>query len=229
MKVVVVGNPMVGVKSVASELKNAKVNQMIVEVLNGNSRAFDKLWEMHQGALMFHEVRPKTFGDEDLANDLLQEICIRAYERLHRFNPEKAVFSTWLFKIAKNFMIDVSRRKKLDKFRMNDQNVNSDDESISSEDAIYKYKKDTLDQYETPHSTMASNEIKMAFEKLLSSFKPPMKKILELYFYENLSYDMISQEMNMPLNTIKTYIHRGKMELQQKAKERNYIHFLTEC
>ena len=230
MRTIIVVEKKENASSLANEVKQNTINHLIAQVLDGNSNAFEPLWNTFSESLMFHAVRPRAFGDEELAKELLQEICIKAFINLQRFDHTKANFSTWLFRLTINHITDFYRRKKLDSFRMTDQILqDGGEEGFSSEDALFKYRKNSADQYETPYSTMERTELKMALTKLMSQFKPDVKKVLELYFYEDLPYEQISQEMNMPLGTIKAVIHRGKQTLQQKAKSGNYLHFFIEC
>src|SRR5215213_6006012 len=85
--------------TVREQLRQADDSAVVTAFLGGEERAFQELVERYQTRLLNFIYR--TIGDRDRAEDLVQEVFIRVYRHLHRFDRSKK-FSTWVYTIASN-------------------------------------------------------------------------------------------------------------------------------
>ncbi len=83
---------------------------LIAAALNGSAYAWEKLVKRYESKIYNHGLR--LMGNRSDAMDLLQEVFLGVYRNLHRFRGD-AKFSSWIFRIAHNKAIDLSRRKRL--------------------------------------------------------------------------------------------------------------------
>jgi RNA polymerase sigma-70 factor, ECF subfamily len=140
-------------------------------------------------------------GNQQLAEDLFQETWIRVLERGHQYNA-KSKFESWLFAIARNLVIDVSRRKKLGSLE-----ELADPESNSP--------------YDPPDERSASAlQLLVARENerdvQLSLLKIPAyyREVLLLRFHEELGLEEIASVLSAPVSTVKSRLYRGLTALK---------------
>jgi RNA polymerase sigma-70 factor, ECF subfamily len=130
-------------------------------------------------------------GDAALADDLAQEVFIKAYGALAAFQQD-AKFSVWLYRIAFNTAASKWRKKSLDWC-----DIDSIDEPID-------------DRCEATE-TVKTSSIQTAIDQL----SEPQQIAIRLCFEEDLSHAEAASVMNIPLGSLKTHINRGKMRLKQ--------------
>jgi RNA polymerase sigma-70 factor (ECF subfamily) len=100
-------------------------DEQIVQLLKeGQAAAADELYKKHAKSLY---VYLSFILNVPNAEDVVHDIFIRVIEKAHQFNPKKASFRTWLFRIAHNHAVNLFRREKLVKFQSLEQNVGKDD------------------------------------------------------------------------------------------------------
>jgi len=145
-------------------------------------------------------------GDPALAEDLFQETWIRVLERGHQYNA-KSKFESWLFAIARNLVIDVSRRKK---FRSLEELA--DPESHQP--------------FEPPddHATSAlqllvTRENEQAVQLSLLKIPAYYREVLLLRFHEELGLEEIASVLSAPLSTVKSRLYRGLVALKSALPE----------
>jgi RNA polymerase sigma-70 factor, ECF subfamily len=135
-------------------------------------------------------------GNPALAEDLFQETWVRVLERGHQYNANSK-FESWLFTIARNLVIDVSRRKK----------IASLDEMGDS---------DSNQPYEPPDDRSASalqmlvtRENEKAVQLSLLKIAPYYREVLLLRFHEELPLEEIANVLATPISTVKSRLYRG--------------------
>lgn len=135
-----------------------------------------------------------TVRNEHDAKDLTQEALIRIYQNIHKFDHTACKVETWVYRIVKNLCIDFFRRKKPVDV------LGDSDIFISSKENIEK------NYVMNEFNTNLSQEI----EKLPSHYK----KAFVMRHVEDKSLNEISDLLGLPVNTIKSHIHRAKLSLQ---------------
>ncbi len=100
-------------------------DEQIVQLLrDGQIAAADELYKKHAKSLFVYLSHVLNVPNPE---DVVHDIFIRVIEKAHQFNPKKASFRTWLFRIAHNHAVNLFRREKLVKFQSLDQNIGEDD------------------------------------------------------------------------------------------------------
>jgi RNA polymerase sigma factor (sigma-70 family) len=162
---------------------------LIKQLQDKDERALSLLYDKYSGAL--YSVILKMTRDEVLSQDLLQETFINVWNKAHQYNSEKGRFYTWIYRIAKN--------KVLNYLRKNDILIQTDDLSV------YENKEEKLP------NDIEYIELKGAVSKLESHHK----QAIDLVYFKGLTHREAHEEMNVPLGTFKSYIRQALKQLQK--------------
>jgi RNA polymerase sigma-70 factor, ECF subfamily len=190
----------------ALDLLNLPDADVVALAQQGRETAFRELirrYERPVFSLIYRMVR-----DRELAEDLAQDTFIKVLNHIDRYSPEFK-FSSWLFKIANNVAIDFLRRKKLDTISMD----GSPHASTASEIEATTFEIGA--QQESPLEEMESRELGTAIEKAIARLRPEYRSCIMLRHVEGRSYEEIAATLDLPLGTVKTYIHRARHELRR--------------
>lgn len=164
-----------------------------------DQKAYAELMNRYKESVFF--TMNKMCDNRDDADDLTIEAFGRAFKNLHQYNPSYA-FSTWLFKIASNNAIDFLRKKK-QKASLS-LNVKVDSEE-GSDFSIY-IKSNNLD----PEEQFIRKQKIESVRILVDNLKPKYKEMIELFYFQELSHEEISQKLNLPIGTIKAQLFRAR-------------------
>lgn len=154
-------------------------------------------------SLIFRMVR-----DRELAEDLSQETFVKALNALDSYRPEFK-FSSWIFKIANNAAIDQLRRRQLDTLSLDGA------PNAETPDAIEATALQIGSGQESPLEEVEAREIGSAVEVAIGKLRPEYRSCIMLRHVEGLAYEEIAQTLDLPLGTVKTYIHRARHELRR--------------
>ena len=166
-------------------------------VEHGNQMAFTELMGLYRDTIYFMLV--KMTGNVDDAEDLTLEAFGKAFKNLSQYTPDYA-FSTWLFKIASNNCIDFMRKKKKNVLA----NDNYDDVSES-----YHVKSMASEGLDPEENLIKSQKIEL-MRKVVEKLKPRYKKLIQLRYFEEYSYEEICNELDLPLGTVKAQLFRAR-------------------
>ncbi|WP_170227044.1 RNA polymerase sigma factor [Luteibaculum oceani] len=170
-----------------------------------DEQAFAEIFARYKG-YVFHLVL-QMIRDHDIAEDLLIEIFTKAFSKLHTFQPRSS-FSSWLATIAKNHTLDYLRKKRPKKVSL-DAALDTDDDApfleLKDENPI------AIDQ-------MIIKERNNKLRRIVETLKPKYRTLIELRYYQELSYDEIAQKLNIPLGTVKAQLFRARDLLSQIVK-----------
>lgn len=177
---------------------NRKTDEILIkEFQNGDRSAYSKLVTRYRNKIISFLYR--YMHDMDSAEDLAQEAFFKVYLKKDSYK-ETYKFSTWLFTIASNLakteLRKLKRRKTSSISDINQDGVS--DNIFVDEDNIEK---------------MANNESKL-LQKALAELEHDYKIIIILREIQELSYDVISRILQLPLGTVKSRINRGKLKLR---------------
>jgi len=143
-------------------------------------------------------------GNDQDAEDLLQEIFIKAYQNLRDFDPDLK-FSSWLYRVAHNHIISSWRKQKAKPQLIGGEEIEEFLESIASDINI------EVDI----HNKDLQNEVRQVLEQMDIKYR----EVLVLKFLEEKDYKEISDILRKPMGTVATLINRAKKQFRQKAKE----------
>ena len=172
----------------------------------GRETAFRELvrrYERPVFSLVFRMVR-----DRETAEDLAQDAFIKVLNHIDKYSPEFK-FSSWLFKIANNVAIDWMRRKRLDTVSMD----GSPHATTATEVEATTF--DLASQQESALDEMEAREIGTEIERAIAHLRPEYRACIMLRHVEGRSYEEIATTLDLPLGTVKTYIHRARHELRR--------------
>lgn len=179
---------------------------LAAQAAEGRQGAFRKLLERYERpvfSLVYRMVR-----DRALAEDLSQEAFVRAFNAIGGYNP-RYKFSSWIFKIAHNLTIDHLRRKRLDTISLD----GSPDALTADEQA--RTRPIVESPGERPDAYVENLELGSEIEAAIGKLRPHYRTVTLLRHVEGYSYNEIAEIMELPLGTVKTYIHRARQELKE--------------
>ncbi|MEP1150358.1 MAG: sigma-70 family RNA polymerase sigma factor [Balneola sp.] len=195
-------------KNTSSPRENASASSIeddgfVVRALKGDESAYKDLMNKYDRPIFFH-VR-KMIKEKELVEDLVQEVFMKAFKNLTSYSNEYA-FSTWLYRIATNHTIDYLRKKKLQTLSINDPYKTKDGEfEIQLPDDTYATDKEVI-----------RKERKQIVQEAIQELPEKYKAVIQLRHMDELSYDEISEKLDLPLGTVKAHIFRAR-ELLYKA------------
>ncbi|HXY20837.1 MAG TPA: sigma-70 family RNA polymerase sigma factor [Gemmatimonadales bacterium] len=182
-------------------------DQEVVELAKaGREAAYRELLRRYERpvfSLIFRMVRDRT-----LAEDLAQETFVKVLNALGSYRPEYK-FSSWIFKIANNAAIDQLRRRQLDTLSLDGS------PEARTADEIEATALQATDRAESPLEELESRETGAAIERAIDRLRPEYRSCILLRHVEGRSYEEIAEVMDLPLGTVKTYIHRARLELRE--------------
>ncbi len=183
---------------------------LVEEAKKGKQAAYAELMDRYRDSIYFTML--KMVKNTDDADDLTIEAFGKAFNRLEQYSPSFA-FSTWLFKIASNNSIDFIRKKRIQVTSMDSGFSNSDGESIQI---------DARSTGLNPEETIIQGQRIDHMRLLVSKLKPKYRELVEKRYFEEMSYEEIAEEMNLPLGTVKAQLFRARdflASMIEKTKE----------
>jgi RNA polymerase sigma-70 factor (ECF subfamily) len=182
-------------------------DQAVVEQARaGHERAYRELvrrYERPVFSLIYRMVR-----DRERAEDLTQETFVKVLNALDSYRAEYK-FSSWIFKIANNAAIDQLRRKQLDTLSLD-----------GAPDAVTAERQEgtslqLADAGESPLEELQARELGGQIEEAIAKLRPEYRSCILLRHVEGYPYEEIAEMLDLPLGTVKTYIHRARSQLRE--------------
>ncbi len=165
----------------------------------GNQQAYTSLMQAYRDPL--YAMLLKLTNDATEADDLVIETFGKAFCQLHLYNPTNA-FSTWLFSIATNNFLDHVRKRRMEVISLSEMSTHN------SEDEVYEYPLPSGDP--TPEELMMGEERAEMLRYVVSQLKPRYRELVEMRYFQELSYDEIAEKLNIPLGTVKIRLLRAR-------------------
>lgn len=170
--------------------------QLVAEIRAGNKDLYGVLVERYEEKLTRYGRR--FLSDSDDIGDTVQDVFIKAYVNINSFDVSRS-FSSWIYRIAHNEYVNVLKKKKISYF------------SLFEFDTFFPQFVATKSAYDDA-LTKEKGEL---VEKALKELEPKYKEPILLYFFEEKSYEEISDIMQIPKATVGVRIMRGKQRLQE--------------
>ncbi|MCF0211620.1 MAG: sigma-70 family RNA polymerase sigma factor [Bacteroidales bacterium] len=155
----------------------------------------------------------KMTGDPTEADDLTIESFGKAFCALDHYTPTRP-FSTWLYSIATNNCIDYIRKKRMNV-------ISIDDLTVKDGDDEYEYQMPS--DIGNPEEEMVRQQRREALRAIVSQMKPKYRRMIELRYFEELTYEEIAERLQLPINTVRTHLHRAHGLLHSILQERKDI------
>lgn len=182
--------------------------QAIEQVLAGDSAAYAAIVERYQRRLL--GLLLHACGEVELAEDIAQEAFVRAYQKLSLFSGESQ-FYTWLARIAMNLLFSDRRRKRLE----NQLSREGFDVALEGDD--FSNRTGGM----RPEQLLELDETQRCVRQAIDRLDEERRIVVLLRDFDGLDYDSIAQTLNIPVGTVRSRLHRARLELrailQQKA------------
>ncbi|QTE22886.1 RNA polymerase sigma factor [Polaribacter cellanae] len=185
------------------EIDNTKIEQNITKAKNGNQAAFRFLLDSFWGDVYNYQLK-RTKSEND-AEDIAIQTFSKAFDKINSFD-EKYVFKTWLITISKNVHIDLLRKKN---------SSISVETTKEQEDKVYL----VVDENPTPEDKIIREQNLAKLLRDIKQLKPKYQEVIQLRYFQELSYKEISEHINEPINNVKVKLLRAKKLLSEIIKE----------
>lgn len=183
---------------------------LVVRAKKGEQKAYAELMQRYRDSIYFMVL--KMVNNKDDAMDLTVETFGKAFEHIERYKPDFA-FSTWLYRIATNNCIDFIRKKRLKVVSINTM-VDEEGDERSLE-----IKSEILNPEESSIKKQENEQLKLLVDRLPSRYKT----LILLRYYDELSYEEIAQQLDLPLGTVKAQLFRARDFLQNILSKKKKI------
>ncbi|MEM1043187.1 MAG: sigma-70 family RNA polymerase sigma factor [Bacteroidota bacterium] len=179
---------------------------LVTDALGGDQEAYQQLMQKYREPIRRHVAR--MVREQQMVDDLVQESFIKAFTSLGSYSSAYA-FSTWLYKIATNHTIDYLRKKKLKTFSIDQPALGRDDDR----------------PYELPDTTYRPDRHVMAdqrrelIQEAINALPPKYHRVIVMRHQQEMSYDEIASELDLPLGTVKAHIFRARALLYRYLRD----------
>ncbi len=192
------------------EISTSTDQVVVAWARQGHERAYRELVRRYQRpvfSLIYRMVR-----DRERAEDLAQETFVKVLNALDSYRPQYK-FSSWIFKIANNAAIDRLRRRELDTLSLDGapDAVTAERQEGSSLQIAHSG--------ESPLQELEARELGGQIERAISQLRPEYRSCIILRHVEGRAYEEIAEILDLPLGTVKTYIHRARSELRDLLEQ----------
>ncbi len=171
--------------------------------------AFEEV--VHRYKNKVHNYIARMVNDADDAEDLTQDVFVKAFVSLGAFRGE-ASLQTWLYRIATNLCIDRARRRKrqgLDALSLDEPVKDDEDDDIERE---------IPDVEADPYRHLERKELRQQVRRALRRLSEKLRSVLVLYDVQGLSYEEIAQVLGCPIGTVKSRLFNARAELAKQLK-----------
>jgi len=174
--------------------------QVALAVQSGATNRFGELVERYEAKLMRYA--RKFLLDPEDAQDIVQDIFIKAYENLQSFDATRR-FSPWIYRIAHNEFVNALKKRE-------------------SRRTVFTIDFDTLFPHlqaaDTADSVALERDTRETLEKHLDKLDPKYREPLILYYLESMDYREIADILHIPVSTVGVRLARARAMLQKQAK-----------
>ena len=179
--------------------------RLVLSAINGTQKAYEELFKRYKDAIFFMLL--KMVNNKNDAEDLTFEAFGKAFRNIKQYSPKYA-FSTWLFKIASNNCIDFLRKKKGNTISIDGKDDAENERTITLES-------NTLN----PEQEFIKGQKAKIMRNEVGRLKERYRRLIELRYFEEFSYDEIAKELNLPIGTVKAQLFRARELLFNTLKD----------
>ena len=190
----------------AKDLPSLSDQEVVALARAGKEAGYRELLRRYERpvfSLIYRMVR-----DRAAAEDLAQETFVKVLNALESYRSEYK-FSSWIFKIANNAAIDHLRRRELDTLSLD----GAPDARTAEE--VEATALQATERGPGPLAELESRELGAAIEQAIAKLRPEYRACILLRHVEGRAYEEIAEALDLPLGTVKTYIHRARLELRE--------------
>jgi len=181
---------------------------LIARCLEGSQRAFAELVDRYK--VMVFNLVDRMVGDASVTEDLAQDVFVRVYRGLPAFRGD-AKLSTWIYRIAYRACLEEAQRP-----HRQQRYVRLDDTSDGSGRPV-------SDPVPTEDAAFDGVDLSESVDHWLSQLPPHYRMALTLYYLQERRYEEIAEIMDIPVGTVKTYLHRAKQYLRDRTIDKEHV------
>ena len=183
-------------------------DQLMIRIQSGDDAAFAELVDRQEGALLGFFIR--NTRDRQLAEDLTQETLLKLFNQSWDYLP-LGRFRAWMFRIARNLLIDDVRRRSHDALIRAVTGRQADEE-----DALARLSGD----FAPPEATLDASELSAVIDQVLGEIPQDQRLTFTLHHHEGLSLPEVAEIMDIPLATCKSRLRLAREKLSEKLHAR---------
>ncbi|KKM10599.1 hypothetical protein SY88_13115 [Clostridiales bacterium PH28_bin88] len=184
-------------------METSEIN-LVISAQQGDQEAFAQLVRLYKKPV--YSLAFRMLHNAEDAQDLAQETFLRVYRSLGRFRPGEK-FSTWVYRIATNLCIDALRKRR--------DPANCPSSLMDLEGVLAD---GPADLRETPEDAYLAGELRRSIHKAIDALPDKYRAVVILRHIHELSYEEIASVMNLPVNTIRTHLHRARERLREELR-----------
>lgn len=167
--------------------------QLIEQVKKGETEAFSQVLKRYEQKLFWFARR--WVGSDFDAKEIVADSMMAVYKSVNNIDTKRS-FSSYVYKIVKNFSISFLRKKGKIK------EVELDEEILASQDDVWE--------------KLFSKDRREKIIKAINKLKPTQKQVIVMFYFEDRAYEDIAKALEIPVNTIRTLLRRAKLVLRQE-------------
>lgn len=170
--------------------------KIVLQIQNGDGEKFEEIIKRYQGKL-FGYIKNLTNQNTMEVEDLVEDTLISAYKNLNGFDTSKK-FGSWIYRIAHNKVVDFFKKKRIKSEALDskEEMLNNDDKRLIEELEIEK-------------------ENRKVVNKAVDSLEMKYKEIILLYYFEEKSYEEISDILHISVSNVGVLLYRAKIMLKK--------------
>ncbi len=175
--------------------------QLVLSAINGsNPRAFERLLVKYKDSVYYLIL--KMVNNREDSEDLTMEVFEKIFTNISHYNSQWA-FSTWLYKSATNHAIDFLRKKRLETTSIDETRTNDKGDRL---DRSFKIASEAL----TPEEVLIKQQRVEHMQETILKLASKYRQLIEMRYFQELSYEEIAEQLNIPLGTVKAQLFRAK-------------------
>jgi len=178
--------------------------ELVAGALGGSEDAYRELVRRFERPI--YSLIARMVGDAATAEDLAQEVFVKAFRRLDSYDPERKL-SSWLFKIAHNTTIDHLRRGVPETVPLEGDR---DDGGADLAAVLFD------ETSENPAAAAERRDLGRALERAIAGLRPEYRELVVMFYAEGASYQEIVEVTGLPMGTVKTNLHRARKALAEE-------------
>ena len=185
------------------EINDKNIETHIEQAKNGDQAAFRYLLNLFWADVYNYQLK-RTKSEND-AEDITIQTFSKAFDKIHTFD-DKYIFKTWLITISKNIHIDLLRKKNTSIYA---------ETSEEQQEKVYL----VVDENPTPEDKIIGEQNLAALQRDIKQLKPKYQEVIQLRYFQELTYKEISEQIKEPMNNVKVKLLRAKKLLAAIIKK----------
>ncbi len=170
--------------------------EIVRQAQSGDREAFGRLMKLHAGAV--YNFAHRYMPDKDDVDDVVQDVFLKAFQNLSRFDPSQRLFKSWLFKITANTSLDILKKRR------------------HAEGYKKEHNPGRGMQFENPGVNESSVHNRRELQYALQDLPDRERQAVLLFFYHDLTHREISDVLWIPLGTVKSRLRSAMIRLRQQ-------------